>query len=50
MRLGLFNKEDDPNPQLSGYVKNLNQQIEDAAKMLTVVESCLLYTSDAADE
>ena len=39
MRLGLFNKEEDPNPQLSGYVKNLNQQIEDAAKMLKVVES-----------
>lgn len=38
MRLGLLNKKDDSS-ELTSYVKSLNHQIEDAAKMLTVVES-----------
>jgi hypothetical protein len=38
MRIGLLNKKDD-SPQLTGYISSLNRQIEDAAKMLTVVES-----------
>ena len=38
MRIGLLNKKDD-SPQLTGYINSLNHQIEDAAKMLTVVES-----------
>jgi hypothetical protein len=39
VRLGLFNKKNGPNPAMEGYVKGLGRQIEDAAKMLTVVES-----------
>ena len=39
MRIGLLNKKDDPNPSMDGYVKGLNRQLENAAKMLTVVES-----------
>lgn len=38
MRIGLLNKKDD-SPELTEYVKSLNHQIEDASKMLTVVES-----------
>lgn len=39
MRLGLLSKKDDPTPAMDGYVKGLNQQIENATKMQKVVES-----------
>ena len=39
MRIGLLNKKDDESHELDAYVKNLNRQVEEASKMLTVVES-----------
>ena len=38
MRIGLLNKKDD-SPQLENYVRSLNNQLEDAVKIRTVVES-----------
>ena len=38
MRIGLLNKKDD-SPQLTGYINSLNRQVENAAKMQTVVEA-----------
>ena len=38
MRIGLLNKKDDA-PQLTGYINSLNRQVENAAKMQTVVEA-----------
>jgi len=39
MRIGLLNKKDDPTPAMDGYVKGLNRQVENAAKMQTVVKA-----------
>jgi len=39
MRIGLLNKKDDPSSSIDGYVKNLNQKVEDAVTILTVVEA-----------
>ena len=38
MRIGLLSKKDDA-PQLTGYINSLNRQVENAAKMQTVVEA-----------
>ena len=39
MRMAFLNKEKEDAPVLSAYVKSLNQQIDDASRMKSLVES-----------